>query len=117
MKKEESQLQRLCVRWFRLSYPNALIFAIPNGGSRNPIEAKNLKSEGVLAGVPDLQVISENKTFFVEMKTPKGRQQPTQREFEKKATAYGFKYYICRTFEEFQNVIQQELKENQRKTA
>lgn len=68
MKKEESQLQRLCVCWFRLQFPNDLIFAIPNGGSRNVIEAKNLKSESVLSGVADLQVITNNKSFFIEMK-------------------------------------------------
>jgi len=31
-----------------------LLFAIPNGGKRNIITAKNLKLEGVVAGVPDI---------------------------------------------------------------
>ena len=31
-----------------------LIYAIPNGGSRNKIEAAHLKRQGVKAGVPDL---------------------------------------------------------------
>lgn len=110
MKKEESQLQRLCVQWFRLSYPNALIFAIPNGGSRNIIEAKNLKAEGVLAGVADLQVIDKNKTFFIEMKTKKGRQQPTQKDFEDKVKSFGFGYFVCRSFDEFQNIVKNEIK-------
>ncbi len=43
-------------------------YAIPNGGSRNAIEAKNLKSEGVRAGVSDLCIILPNKTLYVEMK-------------------------------------------------
>lgn len=110
MKKEESQLQRLCVRWFRLFYPNALIFAIPNGGSRNIVEAKNLKAEGVLAGVADLQVIDKNKTFFIEMKTKKGRQQPTQKDFEDKVKSFGFGYFVCRSFDEFQNIVNNEIK-------
>ena len=30
------------------------LFAIPNGGSRHKLEAKRLKAEGVVPGVPDL---------------------------------------------------------------
>lgn len=110
MKREESKLQRLCVKWFRLMYPNALIFAVPNGGSRNPIEAKNLKAEGVLAGVADLQIITQNKTFFIEMKTPKGRQNENQKAFQSKVENLGFKYLICRTFDEFQNLVNNEIR-------
>ena len=48
-------------------------FAIPNGGSRNSIEAKNLKREGVKAGVSDMQVILKDKVLFIEMKRPPKR--------------------------------------------
>lgn len=50
------------------------VFAIPNGGSRNKIEALNLKRQGVSAGVPDLFVVSrpplapECRGVFIEMK-------------------------------------------------
>ena len=30
------------------------MFAIPNGGSRHPIEAANLKKQGVKPGIPDI---------------------------------------------------------------
>ena len=39
-------------RWPELEY---LYHHVPNGGSRNRIEAANLKEEGVKAGVPDLE--------------------------------------------------------------
>jgi len=45
-------------------------FAIPNGGSRNKIEAVNLKREGVKAGVSDLCVILKDRVLFLEMKKP-----------------------------------------------
>lgn len=45
-------------------------FAIPNGGSRNKIEAVNLKREGVKAGVSDLCVILKDRVLFIEMKRP-----------------------------------------------
>ena len=39
-------------RWPELEY----LYHVPNGGSRNRIEAANLKEEGVKAGVPDLEL-------------------------------------------------------------
>ena len=53
MKFEESHIQRACVRWFALQYPElkGILFAVPNGGGRSKIEAGILKAEGVTAGV------------------------------------------------------------------
>lgn len=110
MKHEESRLQILCVKWFRLQYPNAIIFSIPNGGNRNVREAKILKAEGTLAGVADLQVINNGKTFFIEMKTEKGRQNANQKAFETKVKQHGFDYHICKSFEDFKTLINNEIK-------
>ena len=68
-RKEERSLQKMCVRWFRLTQKEALIFAVPNGGSRNKLEAYQMKLEGVLAGVSDLLVIFRDKVLFIELKT------------------------------------------------
>lgn len=56
MNHPEHELQKSCVKWFRLQYPEYtnLLFAIPNGGKRNAREAARLKAEGVTPGVPDL---------------------------------------------------------------
>ena len=58
------------VSWFRLSYPEVLIFAIPNGGYRSPATANRLKAEGVVKGIPDLYIPAWN--LWVEMKRTKG---------------------------------------------
>jgi hypothetical protein len=58
------------VSWFRKTYKGVLIFATPNGGSRNVREAVNLKAEGTTAGIPDLQ--APEFDLFVEMKRQKG---------------------------------------------
>ena len=50
----EHEEQREMVRWFRQTYPNVRIFAIPNGEKRSISVAARLKVEGVNAGVPDL---------------------------------------------------------------
>jgi hypothetical protein len=62
--------QREFVRWFRQTYPDVRIFAIPNGGARSPSVAGRLKVEGVSKGVPDLYIPAWRT--WVEMKRTKG---------------------------------------------
>lgn len=112
---EEHKLQCACVRWFRLQYPllaNAL-FAIPNGGSRNKIEANNMKQEGVTAGVADLILLMRNANYgalCIEMKTLKGIQSETQKKWQHLTESLGNKYVICRSFEEFTKIITDYMK-------
>ena len=46
--------QSAFVAWFRASFKDVRIFAIPNGSPRNIVIAQKLKLEGVSPGVPDL---------------------------------------------------------------
>lgn len=92
------------------------VFAVPNGGSRNIREARNLKMQGVTAGVSDLIILLHKKIYFVELKNPngKGRQSPAQREFEEKVTALGFDYLIWDKWpqvEQFINAHRTDIKE------
>lgn len=66
----EHEEQRELVRWFRQTWPDVRIFAIPNGGARSPATAGRLKAEGVSAGVPDLFI--PEWSLWVEMKRIKG---------------------------------------------
>jgi hypothetical protein len=54
----EAQEQEALFRWAafaRGKHPElALLYHIPNGGSRHKLEAANMKRQGVRAGVPDL---------------------------------------------------------------
>lgn len=102
---KESNIQIACVKWFRLQYPKYLCFSVPNGGIRTYKNARILNKEGLLAGVSDLIVIIENNVIFIEIKTDTGIQQQTQKSFQKNVEFLGFKYYICRSFEDFQNVF------------
>ena len=65
----EAQEQEVVIQYCDLrSIP---IFAIPNGGTRNKLEAVNLKRQGVKAGVPDLCLpIPKGKyaSLYIEMK-------------------------------------------------
>jgi hypothetical protein len=68
--KTEHEEQREFVMWMRQTYPDARIFAIPNGGQRSRTTGAKLKAEGVSAGVPDLYIPAWR--CWVEMKREKG---------------------------------------------
>ena len=106
----ESQLQQNCIQWFRFQYPKygRLLFAVPNGHKRNIVTAVKLKKEGVVAGVSDLILLVPNKTYnglCIEMKIGKGKQTESQKEFQSDVEQTGYKYSVCRTLEEFINLI------------
>lgn len=110
MKHDESRIQQTCVRWFRLQYPALALnlFSVPNGGARRRVEGAILKAEGVTAGVSDLLLLWPSKGFHglcIEMKTPKGRQQPSQATWQKAAENGGYKYIICRSVIDFMRQI------------
>ena len=111
----ESQLQKSCVMWFRLQYPKlrSLLFAVPNGGARSAVTGAILKAEGVLAGVADLLLLVPSREYHglcIEMKTAKGRQSTTQKQWERAVTLQGYKYIVCRSFADFVEQIKGYLK-------
>ena len=123
MNQEEHNLQCACVKWFAYQHPElqGLLFAVPNGGARSKATAGKLKAEGVVPGVADLillvprvhfdehNAISCYYALCIEMKTEKGRQSPEQKAWQKKVEAYGYKYVVCRSLEEFINTIENYL--------
>lgn len=121
VKETEHQLQKACVQWFRLQYPSydKLLFAIPNGGKRHVAVAAKMKAEGVLRGVPDLflAVPREGKGYdrdiyhglFIEMKAGKNNLTKEQKTMFEILTEQGYRCELCRSFEEFHQVIGQYL--------
>jgi hypothetical protein len=109
----ESLLQKGCVRWFRLKYPDLLLFAIPNGGCRSGLEAAIMKGEGVLAGMPDLCLAVACKGYnglFIEMKSGKNKPTKRQQNIIEKLRSKGYKCEICYSFDQFKNIIDNYIK-------
>ena len=109
IKHEESKLQQACVQWFRYQYPNEIIFAIPNA-RKVPIHiGKILKREGILSGVPDLQIptsTSEYNGLFIEMKYGNNSTSPDQKKVIAKLRKNGYKVEVCYTLEDFINAVE-----------
>ena len=112
MRQLESKLQQEAVRWFRLQFRNEIIFSSPNEGKRTLSNASRLKAEGMMSGVADLQILSAQNGYhglFIEIKYGKGRQTESQKWFQKVAEQNGYKYVICRSFDEFKKEIEDYL--------
>ena len=100
---EESKIQQAFVLRIRWLYPDLILFAIPNGGSRNRSEARIQVLEGVLKGVPDILIAEPNDRchgLFIEFKTSKGRLQKEQKQVHKALLAKGYNVAICRSVRE-----------------
>jgi hypothetical protein len=81
-------------------YPELqLMFAIPNGGTRNIREAVKLKRTGVRRGVPDIFLAVPKGKFhglWIETKSDKGEQTIAQIEFMAQLKNQNYYCVVCR---------------------
>ena len=109
MKNLESKLQIEVVKWFKYNYPKLLIMSIPNGGHRNIITASIMKAEGVLKGCPDLFIPFPTNGYaglWLEMKAGKNTPTDAQIEVMNKLESFGYKCYVCNSFDSFVAAVQ-----------
>ena len=66
----EHEEQVLFVEWFRHTFPDVLLYAIPNAGKRHVRYAMYLRDEGMVAGIPDMHI--PELALWIEMKRQRG---------------------------------------------
>lgn len=79
------------------------MYAIPNGGKRHFLEARNLRLAGVKAGIPDICLPVARQGYlalYLEMKSEKGTLTEKQGEMIECLQEYGNKVAICKNCEE-----------------
>ena len=116
MRHLEDNIQIACVQWFSLQFPDLalLLHHSPNGGKRNAMEAARFKKLGTRAGFPDLILLLPSSGFhalLIEMKTEQkgSKQTDNQIAYEEAARRNGYKYVVCRSFDEFNREIKEYL--------
>ena len=119
MRHIEDRIQEACVTWFDMQYPklSRLLHHSPNGGKRNAREGARFKAMGTRAGFADLIFLFPANGYhglFIEMKTKQktSRQSKTQKEFQEIVEKQGYKYVICRAFDEFRHTILSYMKQD-----
>lgn len=73
-KLSEVSLQIYLIRYLKEVCPDECVFFhVPNGERRDKSTASKLKMMGVVAGIPDICLIHNGKTYFLELKTTTGK--------------------------------------------
>jgi hypothetical protein len=111
----EGAEQRAIFKWASMmqsQYPILdALHAIPNGGFRNPREARNLKLQGVKPGVPDICLPYPHNGYhglYIELKRVKGsKTSDNQLAWGSYLSWQGYAYKMCHGAEEAINVIKE----------
>lgn len=114
----EAQEQTELFKWAELQkckYPELeLLHHIPNGGSRNKIEAARLKAQGVKPGVPDVFLPVARKSYhglYIELKRRKnGHVSDLQEKWIEVLNVQGYMAVVCYGCQEAIETILQYLK-------
>lgn len=88
------------------------LFAVPNGGKRDPVTAARLKAEGVKAGVSDVCLpvpVGGYHGLFIELKKLGGRTEADQIAFMARCNKRGYKAVKCVGWKEAKKVIEDYL--------
>ena len=127
MNRPEQSLQINCVKWFNLQYANqrtdVQLFQIPNGINAGgklsyskkakkmiPVASKIAKGMGLKSGVPDLQLLFKGNSYFFELKSDTGKLSGNQKSFGSWLIENNFEYFLIRSFDQFQTVVNKILK-------
>ena len=113
----ESQEQQLLFEWAALSagrWPElALMYHIPNGGSRSKSEAGRFRAEGVKAGVPDICLPVAREGYhglYIELKRVKGgRVSTAQQGWIAALRDQGYYACVCKGWDDAAHVIKKYL--------
>lgn len=126
--QRESNIQCNFVKAFRVIYPHLsrLLFAVPNGSSRNKLEAFRLKREGVVKGVADMILLCPNNVYHglcIEFKqkqeyigangricTRKTYQSPEQIAWQNDVQKMGYRYAVVYSVADALDVVRDYLK-------
>ncbi|MCI8442549.1 MAG: VRR-NUC domain-containing protein [Provencibacterium sp.] len=94
----EAEEQTALFQWAGYVPELDYMFAIPNGGSRNVIEAANLKRQGVKAGVPDIFLPVPRGPYhglWIEMKVKPNKLTEKQRDWLAFLSRMGYRTAVC----------------------
>lgn len=123
MSHDEDRIQKACITWFKYQHPDKalLLFHVNNeaymGHGRSQAERERAghraKEMGVVPGVADLLFLYPGARgehgLCIEMKTNKGRQSDSQKTWQASVEAAGYAYKVCRSLDNFQDIINQYL--------
>ena len=106
----EAGTQKVYFQWLALAHPyvRSMTFAIPNGGSRHPVEAASLKAQGVTPGVPDIFCSIPSELYgglYIEFKHGQNKLTKLQEGWIIRLRQAGYCAEVCYSFEEAKDLL------------
>jgi hypothetical protein len=107
----ESAMQADIFQYFWNNYPvtRRRLFHVPNGGSRNKVEAVRLRAQGVVKGITDLIGLGDKGFFALELKIKGGIVSDDQKLIHQLWTSLGYRVYVAWSYEEALSIIKKEF--------
>ncbi len=101
LRREEDAIQRNLVQYLPYMLPRPhVLFAVPNGGKRSPVEASIMKGLGVKPGVHDLVLLWDRRAFLMEVKASNGVLSPKQVEVHEEVVLTGCPSGVVRSLQD-----------------
>ena len=113
----EAEEQAALFAWAAYYPELRFMYAVPNGGSRNVIEARNLKRQGVKSGVPDICLpvaAGGYHGLYIELKVGRNKPSGNQEQWLEYLSKAGYKTKVCYGFQEAQETITNYLANRER---
>lgn len=96
----ESALHEQIVGFLAYALPeSALVHHSPNEGKRGPRAQGELKRSGCLKGFPDLLILWNGNSYFLELKRPGGKLTPEQKVLLNTLNDMGFRAAVANSLE------------------
>jgi hypothetical protein len=107
MKHDEFDFQCLVVS--SLEHAGVPVFSVPNHLMRNGLaELRREMKAGFRKGAPDLIAGKNGKSYWLELKTPTGKQSAEQVAFSSVARLFGAEYRVVRTLDDIKDLCNEE---------
>jgi hypothetical protein len=112
---DEARIQFLVANYLETVYPGVLFAHPPNEGRRSRWEQYLAVYSGMRAGMPDIMVYAKNiskiKKPYLAIELKAGKNKPTKNQVNamKQLEASGWECYVCYTFEEAKELIDNHL--------
>lgn len=103
MKHKEADLQKRLVALLRAN--GIPVFAVRNERNEGMADAIRSQQMGRTKGAPDLIAGKDGVSYWLELKTDKGRQSAEQRCFQNLAPTFGAKYIVVRSEEDIKELL------------
>lgn len=103
----EFAIQCAVVGYLTLAFPKGcgVVWTHFPAGGGGKVRGAMLKRAGLRPGMPDIVIFHDSRTFFIELKTDKGRLSKVQSDCHADLWSAGFPVAVARSVDEVENLL------------